>query len=205
MDPMERKPTCRRTTGSIRHAVMAVAASLVLGWTSVGESSDPVLAVDELPLEVLAQCASGAAVAGDCRSGAGFSSHWVGRSPRGDLFVASASDCVDSSCRAWIFERGARHLSLLLVLEGQLTVRAGDDYPRFEARAALASGETVVSQYRWHGGSYERTNAEVLYQVDGIECGTAAQCQRAAREAVEGERIDRAVRIYERVNGVSWI
>jgi hypothetical protein len=185
--------------------VTAIAATLVLGWTSVGESSDPVLAVDELPLEVLAQCAAGASGQPDCRPGETLVSRWVGRSERGDLFLTAAPGCVEAACRAWLFERSAQRVAMLLALDGQVSVRAGDDYPLVEARAPLATGETLTSRYRWNGQSYERSEAELRYRVDGIECGTAEQCQQAADAALEGERTNRAVRIYERVHGVSWI
>jgi hypothetical protein len=202
---MDSQFTMPRSLRLLRHTVTAIAASLVLGWTSVGESSDPVLAVDELPLEMLAQCATGAPAQPDCRPGETLVSRWVGRSERGDLFLTSAAGCVDAVCRAWLFERGAQRVAMLLALEGQVSVRAGGDYPLVEARAPLVTGETITSRYRWNGQSYERTEAELRYRVDGIECGTAAQCRQAADAALEGERVDRAVRIYERVHGVSWI
>ena len=194
-----------RSLRLIRQLVTAFAASLVVGWTSVGESSDPVLAVDELPLELLAQCASASPGSTDCQPGETLVSHWVGRSARGDLFLTSQSDCIDQSCRAWVFERGRQHVSLLLALEGQVNARPGGDYPLIESRALLATGETVLSHYRWSGQAYERADAEMHYRVDGVECGTAEQCQGVAHDALEGDRIDRAVRIYERVQGISWI
>lgn len=205
MDGMNSNHSLPRGVRLIRHAVTAIAASLVVGWTSVGESSDPVLAVDELPIEMLVRCAADASRGSDCQPGEKLVSRWVGRSSRGDLFLTTASDCLDQSCRAWVFERSGRQVNLLLSLEGQVSVRAGQDYPQVESRAHLATGETFISHYRWSGQGYERSGAELRYQVDGIECGTAAQCQHAAREALEAERTDRAVRILERVQGVSWI
>lgn len=202
---MDSKTTVPRGVRMLRHSVTVIAASLVLGWTSVGESSDPVLAVDELPLEMLAQCATGAPAQPDCRPGETLVSRWVGRSERGELFLTSAAGCVDAACRAWIFERSAQRVAMLLALEGQVSVRADGDYPLVEARAPLFTGETITSRYRWNGQTYERTVAELRYRVDGVECGTAEQCQQAADAALEDERINRAVRIYERVHGVSWI
>jgi hypothetical protein len=41
--------------------------------------------------------------------------------------------------------------------------------------------------------------------VDGVECGTREECRRAASEAIAQKQVDRAVRIWENVGGVSWI
>ncbi len=202
---MDSKLTIPRGLRLLRYAVTALAASFVLGWTSVGESSDPVLVVNELPLEMLAQCTTGSSPASDCRAGATLVSRWLGRSARGDLFLTSASGCIEQPCRAWVFERSDQRLAMLIALEGQVTVRADADYPLIEARAPLSMGDTIISHYRWNGQSYERTNAELRYRVDGVECGTAEQCQQVAQDALQSERIDRAVRILERVRGVSWI
>jgi hypothetical protein len=41
--------------------------------------------------------------------------------------------------------------------------------------------------------------------VDGVECGTREECRRSASEAIAQKQVDRAVRIWENIGGVSWI
>jgi hypothetical protein len=50
-----------------------------------------------------------------------------------------------------------------------------------------------------------RAESRLVYRVDGVECGEPDQCAAAAREALRRDEVERALKIYERVHGVSWI
>ena len=74
-----------------------------------------------------------------------------------------------------------------------------------ESYTGMSATEGAYSRYEWTGNTYTRTASRLVYNVDGVECGTREECNDAAREALKQHQVDRAVKILENVNGVSWI
>lgn len=175
-------------------------------WTGTGESSDPVLADRELPPEIASRCAL--ARPGDtaaCRESA-FERRWVARSPRGDLFVVTNESCRGGDCRAWLVEKTESGATALLGFETRFRLREDrHGYPSIESYAATSATEGVYHRYEWNGQAYDRSASRLVYSVDGVECGTRAECREAAGDAMAQKQVDRAVRIWENVGGVSWI
>jgi hypothetical protein len=178
-------------------------------WTVAGETFSPTLAVRELPLEIVNGCVSAAALESAhaaCVSGHAFTSRWVGRSARGNLFLVVQAPCTGGECRGWLVEKTGQGTSTLLTLSGEFRLeRDSSAYPVVFARQALSETQSHLSRFEWHGGRYVRAEGRLLYHIDGVECGGPEECSRAAREALRKKQVDRALRIYERVHGVSWI
>lgn len=181
--------------------VFAVAG---FAWTSAGQSSDPLLDAAELPLEVWRDCHAPHVCVG------GLDSRWVGRSRTGggDLFLVHFSGCPLSQdgCRIYLIERQARITRLLLTLDGPFGVRlTGGRYPVFEVRRALDEIRSSIYRYEWRDGRYVRSAAQVVYRIGGEECGTRERCRAAAERALREGQIDRALQIWQQVDGLSWI
>lgn len=185
--------------------------ALILGcaamiWTGAGESSDPVLADRELPAEIVSRCVL--AMAGDvlaCRA-SDFERRWVARTVRGDLFVVTNERCTGGDCRAWLVEKTAAATTALLGFETAFRLREDrSGYPVIEAYAGKSATEGVYHRYAWNGNAYARSASRLVYRVDGEECGTRAECLRAANDAMTRKQVDRAVQIWKSVGGVSWI
>ena len=175
-------------------------------WTGTGESSDPVLADRELPAAITSSCTLAmAGVANACRETA-FDRRWVARTARGDLFLVANERCRGADCRAWLVERNATAATVLLDFDARFRLREDSNgYPVIESYAGMSATEGVYHRYEWNGKAYDRTASRVVYNVDGVECGTRAECRQAANEAITRKQVDRAVRIWENVGGVSWI
>ena len=175
-------------------------------WTGTGESSDPVLADRELPAEIASHCTLN--MAGDasaCHDSA-FDRRWVSRSARGDLFIVTNERCTGNDCRAWLVEKTEAAANTLLSFEASFRLREDKaGYPVIESYAGMSANEGAYSRYEWNGKAYARTGSRMVYHVDGQECGTREQCRHAASEAIMQKQVDRAVRIWENVGGVSWI
>lgn len=188
----------------IASGVALIAAGLV--WTPAGQTSNPVLAARELPAEIVNDCHPGQAP-GACLDGRDFVSRWIGRSAQGDLFLVRAGRCpLRTGCRVHLVERSAGQSAVLLVLDGPFGVHRGAGaYPVFEVRTALSDVESAVSRFEWTGRAYTRTASRLIYRIGGGDCGTAEQCHEAAREAQRRGDIDRALKIWQRVDGVAWI
>jgi hypothetical protein len=69
----------------------------------------------------------------------------------------------------------------------------------------MSATEGAYNRYEWNGKAYDRTASRLVYNVDGVECGTREECRRSASEAIAQKQVDRAVRIWENIGGVSWI
>lgn len=179
-------------------------ALLSLLWTAPGETSDPLLEARELPLNILDGCATQDTA---CREGREFATRWVGRSPAGNLFVVWRTSCAGSAdCRAWVVEKTASGANTLLGLSGEYHLnREAGPYPTVRVRMAVSDSQNHHVRYEWRGARYVRTDSRMVYRVDGAECGTQDECREAAREAMRRQQVDRAVKIWERVHGVSWI
>jgi hypothetical protein len=182
----------------------SVLAATSAVWTAPGETSDPLLSARELPLEILEVCAPQAAACLEARE---FSSRWIGRTPDGNLFLVLHTPCEEAgACRAWVVEKTARGASTLLALSGEYRLSRGSGaFPAIQLRTVLNESQNHHARYEWRDSRYVRTDSRVVYRIDGAECGTRDECREAAREAMRRQQVDRAVKIWERVHGVSWI
>lgn len=177
-----------------------------LAWTPAGQTSSPLLAMHELPAEIVNDCRPGQ-WSEACPDGRDFISRWIGRSAQGDLFLVRARHCpLHTSCRAYLVERSAGQPAVLLALDGPFGVHRGAGaYPAFEVRIALSDVQSAVSRFEWTGRAYARTASRLIYRVDGDDCGTAEQCREAARAALRRGDIERALKIWQQVDGIAWI
>jgi len=188
-------------------APVALVASL---WTAAGETSDPVLSGRELPAEVRNDCAAAVVTATGASSCAGddsYTSRWVGRGTAGsDVFVVVRTPCVDGACRAWLVQRDGAGTRMLLTLTGEFRLqRAANAYPVVQERTPLSTDYVRYSRFTWNGSRYVRAETRLVHNIDGFECGTAEECNDAARAALKADDADRAVRIWQHVHGVAWI
>jgi hypothetical protein len=175
-------------------------------WTGTGESSDPVLADREIPADIASTCLSTlTGQSGACETSS-FSRRWVAKTLQGDLFILTNERCLGRDCRAWLVEKTGASVTTLLGVNASFRLREDKvGYPVIESYTALSTSEGAYSRYEWNGSAYARTASRLVYNVDGVECGTRAECRLAASEAIAEEHLDRAVRIWENVGGVSWI
>lgn len=190
------------------HRIIANLTFAALLWTGAGESSNPLLASFELPLDVLNDCA--AVTTGGARASctdADYRTQWVNRTPRGHLFlVERGAACEDESCHAWLVEKDASGTRTLLQINGEYRMeRAAGSYPSVQTRAELASSYTSYNRFEWSNERYARTETRLMHRIDGFECGNETECRAAAEEALSHDQADRAVRIWQQVHGVDWI
>lgn len=170
-------------------------------WTGAGETSDPLLDLADLPADVIADCRL--AAGNDCHTT--LRRHWLGRNSQGELFLVWRPDC-QPSCNAWLVQRSANQARTLLALTGEFRLqRVAGGYPTVQVRTETSTNSVHYVHYAWNGDSYARTQTREVYQVDGVECGSAEECAAAAAAALNDQQTDRAVRIYEQVHGVGWI
>lgn len=183
-----------------------LAAGLGL-WAVAAETHDPALPASELPADVVQSCVPASGEAADlCLQASDFDSRWVGRSRQGSIFIVMRPGCVGTTCRAWLVEKSDHGARALLAVNGQYQLsRDRQAYPTVQVRAVLPDQREQVSRYEWQGSRYVRTDLRVVYSVDGVACGDREQCRAAARDAFRQQNIDRGVKIFERVHGVSWI
>jgi hypothetical protein len=173
----------------------------VLGWTTTGETSSPILSARDLPREILNECGPAT-----CAAELEFRSFWVGRTQGGNLFVVSRNVCLLSSCMHWLVEQGEGASVSLLELPGSFRFhRVTGRYPSIELRTRNANDDTMRLHFDWNGREYTRTLAQRVYEVSGIECGTRDECHGVAARALKAQDVDRALRIWQTVHGVSWI
>ena len=183
--------------------IIGFAASV---WTGTGESSDPVLADREIPAAIASTCALTPAGEIEACDHPAFSRRWVAKSDRGELFVVTNELCTASGCRAWLVEKAAGSVTTLLAFDKTFRLHEGTNkYPVIESYTELSSTQGAYSRFEWSGTVYTRTSSRQVYHVDGKECGTREECRTAASEALKQQQIDRAVKIWENVHGVSWI
>ena len=185
---------------------MSLVSSLLFGaaafcWTVASETSNPQLATRELPLEILNACA-----VATCVEEVEYRSRWIGRSPQGDLFSVIRSGCAPGHCTSWLVEKGPSAVRTLLELNGAFTLRRGvGRYPVVELRTRSDEEGILYFRFEWNGEQYARTSARRVYEINGVECGTREECRGAAESALKAHQVDRALRIWQRVYGVSWI
>ena len=177
-------------------------AAVALIWTAAGETSDPLLAAAELPSDVALRCDARTDSAG---CAAALTHHWLGRAAQGELFLVVHAGCR-AECNAWLVQRSARGTRTLLALTGEFRlVRASGPYPAVQMRTAVSTTRVNYTHYVWDGRGYAPAETRDVYRVDGVECGTVAECDAAARAALARGQNERAVRIYEQVRGVGFI
>ncbi|MCR4301844.1 MAG: hypothetical protein NUV51_09560, partial [Sulfuricaulis sp.] len=185
--------------------------SLIIGfaasvWTGTGESSDPVLADREIPAEVASHCLSTLTGLSNACEASSFTRRWVAKTRWGDLFILTNERCLGRDCRAWLVEKSGAAVATLLGFDARFRLREDKDgYPVIESYTALSTVEGAYSRYEWNGSAYARTASRLVYNVDGVACGTRDECRIAANDAITQKQVDRGVRILEHVGGVSWI
>lgn len=179
-------------------------ALAALAWTGTGESADPVLHARDLPLTITQSCYES-----DCDQA--FNVRWLNDTPSGHLFLVSSDRCDGGAACGWLVEKTRRGVDSLLAFQGRFRlVNNGHAHPDVAVKSYVSATELAYSYYRWKlapdgRGAYVKSAARRLYEVDGAECGTASQCQDAAVGAVRDGEVGKALRIYEKVEGVSWI
>jgi len=133
--------------------------------------------------------------------------HWVGRTPSGNLYLVTQASCPDGGrCGAWFVERTARGLGPQLNVEGRFQiVRNGQRVPDVQTWREVSDSELVQTRYRWLSGAYRKVETRSIYRVNGVECGTAEECNHQAQQAHQQHQTDKALRIWETVHKVSWI
>ncbi len=184
---------------------MSLVSSLLFGlaafcWTVAGETSNPQLSSSELPSDVLDNCT------GTCAEEVEYRSRWVGRTAQGDLFVVGRSGCTPANCTYWLVEKGVSSVNMLLELNGAFTLHPfAGRYPAVDVRTRSEEEGVTYLRFEWNGEKYNRTATRRVYEVNGVECGTREECRAAAEHALKAHQVDRALRIWQRVDGVSWI
>lgn len=132
---------------------------------------------------------------------------WLGRTPSGNLFLVTQSACADTNrCRALFVERTARGTGATLDVEGRFQlVRNGKRVPDVQTWREVSENEILQTRYTWVAGTYRKAESRTVYRVDGVECGSAAECNDLAARAHQQRRTDRALRIWETVHKISFI
>ena len=184
----------------IFHRSLIALAALV--WTGAGETSDPLLALTELPADVIADCRPRPESSG-CETA--LTPHWLGRAAQGELFLVARPGCT-RDCAAWLVQRSANGTRTLLAITGEFRLaRVAGPYPAVQVRNEVSPAAVSYPRYAWNGTGYAAVETRRVYRVDGVECGTADECDAAAHAALANGKSDHAVRIYEQVRGIGWI
>lgn len=183
-----------------------IAGVTAIVWTGAGETSDPELAVREIPAEITNSCTISPTGELDSCHQPEFSRRWVGKSNHGDLFLVTNDLCAVSGCRAWLVEKTTGSTMILLAFDRTFRLHGNTgSYPVIETYSEISATEGAYSRFEWNGAVYARTANRLVYRVDGEDCGTREQCNTVANEALKQQQVDRAVKIWENVHGVSWI
>lgn len=179
--------------------------ALLLGLTAFGWTADNE-AVSTAGLDSELRPELGCGLPESCELALpGFSMHWVSKTRSGNLFLVVRSDC-SGDCGAWFVERTARGVGMRLNVDGRFRVLSSkSSIPDVETWKAVSDSEIVYTRYSWVAGTFVKTDTRTVYQVDGVECGTALQCYETARRAYEERMTDKALNIWEKVHKVSWI
>lgn len=185
-----------------------LAALALSAWTAAGESADPTLYAADLP-RGLFECRPQP----QCFAAMPLTTRWIARTPAGNLFTVN---CAGVDCGAWLVEKRANGVSALLELAGDYEFfsdetgihRAGDApaarYPNVRLREAVGENAVSVREFVYAEYHYRLQETRTVYMVDGVECGTQAQCHQAAVSAVRVGREASALRIWSQVHGREW-
>lgn len=179
---------------------LAFAVPLVL-CPRAGDGGPSMLALAHLPAALVQACHDTS-----CPRQGELVAHWLGGSAAGDLFMVRPTACT-ASCDAWLVERTRTGVAVLLAIDGgyRLADSAGSAYPEVQVRKDIDAAQIAYRRYTWGGSAYVQVEAKDLYRVDGRECGTREECNEAADAALRSQRVGQALKIWEAVDGVSWI
>jgi hypothetical protein len=176
-------------------------AAALFCWTLVGETSNPSLSARDLPRDILNGCDAVGCVQDEFRS------NWIGRTQDGDLFVVGRRACAPDECPSWLVVKRPSGTQSLLELRGSYHLhRSSGHYPAVELHTRSADEDDLLRvRFEWNGSAYARTSTQRVYEVNGVECGTRQECHAVAERAFRAQQTDRALRIWQKVHGVSWI
>lgn len=189
------------------NCVRAIAALALTAWTAAGESADPTLHVTDLP-RGLFECNPQP----QCFAAMPLTTRWIARTPAGNLFTVS---CANAECSAWLVEKRAGRVSALLELAGEYqfysdSARAevrdapARQYPNVRLREPTDNNAVSVREFVFADHHYRLEQMRTVYLVDGVECGTQAECHQTAVAAVRVGREASALRIWSQVHGREW-
>lgn len=176
-------------------------------WSTPGDTLAPELTAAELPTDVLSDCPRNEAADGGACAPVEYRIDRIGRTPQGDLFLVRTDVCEVAGCRTWLVTRGASGVARTrLAVTGELSLEYRDNtFPTVQTRLELGGSYTRYARFEWAGERYARTETRLVYRIDDLECADEAACRAEAQEALKRNQADRAVRIWERVYGISWI
>lgn len=182
-------------------------------WTAAGESADPTLSANELP-RGLFECSPQP----QCFAAMPLTTRWLARTSTGNVFTVTCTAGAD--CGAWLIEKQGNHIAALLELAGEYeffdddgnrtygVARVGyaprDRYPHVRFREAINEHTYTVRDFVWASDHYQLRESRQVYVVDGVECGTQAQCHQAAVAATRIGRDATALRIWAVVHRRNW-
>jgi hypothetical protein len=184
--------------------VTALLAVIALGWTS---NNDEMVSTAAFENELVTGDI-GCAASDSCPVVAGeVLTHWISRTNSGNLFLVMQAHCQTvAGCATRFVERTARGTATRLNIEGQFRVlHSGKAIPDVQTWRALSDSETEYTRYTWTAGAYIKAETRTAYSVDGIECGSALECDQAASKAHAERNTGRALKIWEKVHNVSFI
>ena len=189
-----------------------LAALALSAWTAAGESADPTLHATDLP-RGLFECSPQP----QCFAAMPLTSRWIARTPTGNLFTVNcAGPGAGGDCGVWLVEKRASGVSAMLELAGDYEFFSDDAgihnaggaparrYPNVRLREAIDENAVSVREFVFAEHHYRLAEARTVYLVDGVECGTQAQCHQAAVAAVRVGRDASALRIWSQVHGREW-
>ena len=189
-----------------------IAALSLTAWTAAGESADPTLHATDLP-RGLFECSPQP----QCFAAMPLTTRWIARTPAGNLFTVScAGHLAGSDCGAWLVEKRASGASALLELAGEYEFFSDDArihsvggaparrYPHVRLREAIDENAVSVREFVFAEHHYRLERTRTVYLVDGVECGSQAQCHQAAVAAVRLGREASALRIWSQVHRREW-
>lgn len=179
----------------------AVLGTSLMGWTASNGTANPGMDSNE------ASFPSFECVQSDTCTVADGQTRWLGRTPAGNLYLVIQASCADANrCRTLFVERTAHGTGATLDVEGRFQlVRNGKRVPDVQTWREISENEIVKTRYTWVAGTYRKAESRTIYRVDGVECGTAAECNDLATRAHQQQHTDRALRIWETVHKISWI
>ena len=177
----------------------------LLAWAAPGQTAGNSLVLSDL--QALTGECQPAVDASRCSEATELSLHTVGSTPNGELFMVMRGDCSQGAdCQAWLVEKADDDTYALLTVSGQIKLYGGNGrYPSVMVKARLSETQSSYESYEWDGAAYLKVASDVVYRVDGVECGTAEECKHAAQRAIDEKRYDDAVKIWQTVFGVAWI
>lgn len=174
-----------------------------MAWTGVAETSNPLLNATELPSSILDECYTREV----CQVEQEYSTYWLDKTAHGNVFLVTPAKCerVDQ-CTAWLVEKTAAHVGLLLTMEGRYRLLKGaNGYPEVHVKKPLSDTRISYSYFKWQQDNYIKAIGKELYAIDGVECGTIDECHKLALREMQHAQPAQALKIWETVHRISWI